>query len=157
MRQTNAAKRKELTDEQKKIRRSIPGYVIKKNLTRGARHGQRMQQCVYYKTHDMLKEARKYKKKMVTEACWTDGTLMSSTASLCQMMGGLKNISFKMINIIGRTFQNDYKKEVGTENPEKKFFESRMYSRTYESPQCHDRSETKMQKTAGRMYSNHWR
>ena len=40
---------------------SIPGYVIKKNPTHGARHGPSMRQYMYHKTHAMLKKASKHK------------------------------------------------------------------------------------------------
>ena len=40
---------------------SIPGYVIKKNPTYGARHGPSVRQCMCYKAHDMLVKARKHK------------------------------------------------------------------------------------------------
>ena len=40
---------------------SIPGYVIKKNPTHGARHGTSMRQCMCCKAHEMLKKARKHK------------------------------------------------------------------------------------------------
>ena len=40
---------------------SIPGYVIKKNPTHGARHGPSMRECMYSKAHDMLRKARKHK------------------------------------------------------------------------------------------------
>ena len=61
MQQMHAAYRKESTVEQGKIRRPIPGYVIEKNPTHGARHGPSVRQCMYYKAHDMLKKARKHK------------------------------------------------------------------------------------------------
>ena len=40
---------------------SIPGYVVKKNATHGARHGPYVRQCMYDKAHDMLRKARKHK------------------------------------------------------------------------------------------------
>ena len=40
---------------------SIPGYVIQKNPTHGARHGQSVRQCMNYKAHDMRRKARKHK------------------------------------------------------------------------------------------------
>ena len=40
---------------------SVTGYVIKKNPTLGARHGQSVRQTMYYKAHDMLKKARNNK------------------------------------------------------------------------------------------------
>ena len=39
----------------------IPGYVIKKNPTHGARHGHPVRQTMYHKAHDMLKKACKHK------------------------------------------------------------------------------------------------
>ena len=59
-----AASRKESTDEQRKIRYErfgvlpIPGSVIKKNPSHGARHGTSMRQTMYFKAHDMLRKAR---------------------------------------------------------------------------------------------------
>ena len=40
---------------------SIPGYVIKRNPSRGAGYGPSMRQCMYFKAHDMLRKARKHK------------------------------------------------------------------------------------------------
>ena len=40
---------------------SIPGYVMKKNLSRGARHGRSLRQTVYHKARDMLRQAKKCK------------------------------------------------------------------------------------------------
>ena len=37
---------------------SIPGYVIKKNQSRGPRHGQSMRQIMYHKARDMLRKAK---------------------------------------------------------------------------------------------------
>ena len=37
---------------------SIPGYVIKKNQSRGPRHGQSMRQTMYHKARDMLRKAK---------------------------------------------------------------------------------------------------
>ena len=39
---------------------SIPGCVIKKNSTHGARHGTPMRQCMYYKAHEILKKVHKH-------------------------------------------------------------------------------------------------
>ena len=40
---------------------SIPGYVIKKNTSHGARHGPSVRQTMYFKAHDMLRKARSNK------------------------------------------------------------------------------------------------
>ena len=37
---------------------SIPGYVTKKNQSRGPRHGQSMRQIMYHKARDMLRKAK---------------------------------------------------------------------------------------------------
>ena len=40
---------------------SIPGYVIQKNLTRGAKHGASERQTMYHKAKEMLQKARQPK------------------------------------------------------------------------------------------------
>ena len=40
---------------------SIPGYVIKKNPSHGARHGSSVRQTLYFPAHDMLRKARSNK------------------------------------------------------------------------------------------------
>ena len=40
---------------------SVPGYVIKKNPSHGARHEPSMRQTMYFKAHDMLRKARNSK------------------------------------------------------------------------------------------------
>ena len=40
---------------------SIPGYVIKKNISRGAKHGPSERQRMYYQANQMLKKARQQK------------------------------------------------------------------------------------------------
>ena len=37
---------------------SIPGFVMKKNQSRGPRHGQSMRQIMYHKARDMLRKAK---------------------------------------------------------------------------------------------------
>ena len=37
---------------------SIPGYVLKKNQSRGARHGQSLRQTMYHKARDMLRKTK---------------------------------------------------------------------------------------------------
>ena len=37
---------------------SIPGYGIKKNQSRGSRHGQSMRQVMYHKARDMSRKAK---------------------------------------------------------------------------------------------------
>ena len=76
-----------------------------------------LRQCMYCKVHEMLKKARKHKKAEVTKTFWTDGTKMVNAASLCQMLGGLENRSFKTMNIALE--DHSYvatRQEVGTRN-----------------------------------------
>ena len=40
---------------------SLPGYVVKKNQPRGAKHGASERQRIYYKAKDMLQKARQPK------------------------------------------------------------------------------------------------
>ena len=40
---------------------SIPGHVIKKNPSHGARHGPSVRQTMYFKAHDMLRKAHSNK------------------------------------------------------------------------------------------------
>ena len=46
---------------------SIPGYVIKRNLTHGARHGPSLRQYMSYKAHEMLKKAHKHDYKHILD------------------------------------------------------------------------------------------
>ena len=41
---------------------SIPGYVLKKNQSRGPRHGPSLRQTVYHEARDMLRKAKNVKK-----------------------------------------------------------------------------------------------
>ena len=89
---------------------------MKKNLTHGAWQGPSMRQCMYYKGHEMLKKARKF--KMVTRTFWTDGITMTNTSNLCKILGGLRNVSFNTMKSHRKTIltlQQD-RKEIGTRN-----------------------------------------
>ena len=57
---------------------SIPGYVIKKHPTHGARHGPSMRQYMYYKVPEMLMKARKHQKRWLQKQSWKDDTMMHS-------------------------------------------------------------------------------
>ena len=83
---------------------SIHGYVINKNPTHGATHGTSVRQCMCYKAHEMVKEVRKHKSVVVTKTFWTDGTMMTDTASLCQILGGLRHRSFNTMKSQWKTF-----------------------------------------------------
>ena len=77
---------------------SIPGYVIKKNLLRGAKHGASERQREYYKAKDMLQKARQPKHGGYKPS-WKDCSTMTNSASLCRKLGGLKNQLFSMTNL----------------------------------------------------------
>ena len=51
---------------------SISCHVIQKNLTHGTRHGTPMRQCMYYKAHDMLKNAQRKQYKSILERSTTE-------------------------------------------------------------------------------------
>ena len=55
-------------------------------------------------------------KVVVTKTFWTDGATMTNTASLCQMLGGLRNRSFNTMKSHRKTIPalQQNKKEVGT-------------------------------------------
>ena len=56
-----AAVGKESTVEQREIRRPVNSWLRQQESYPGARHGPSMQQCMYYKAREILKEARKHK------------------------------------------------------------------------------------------------
>ena len=97
---------------------SIPGYVIKKNPTHGARHGPSMRSACTTK-HMICCGKPASRKVVVTKPFWKDGTMMTNTASLCQILGGLENRSFNIMQshckIIFTWLPG--KKEVGTRKP----------------------------------------
>ena len=94
---------------------SILGYVIKKNPTHGARHGTSVRQCMYYKAW-YAEEKPASTKVVITTTFWTDGTMMTNTASLCQILGGLRNRSFNTMTSHWKTTPTwlHGKEEVGT-------------------------------------------
>ena len=74
--------------------------------------------------------------KMVTKTFWTDGISTTDAANLCQILGGLSNVSFNTMKSHGKTIptlQQD-KKEVGTKN-HGNFHWVQRYTRTIESAQ----------------------
>ena len=67
---------------------SIPGYVIKKNPTHGARRGPSVRQTKHHKAHDILRKARKHKsggrwhdddkyRKSLSDIGWTEEQIIS--------------------------------------------------------------------------------
>ena len=66
---------------------SIPGYVIKKNSSRGVKHGPSKRQKMYYQARPMLKEARQEKQDAI-QRYFHDGTPTKNTESHCQPQGG---------------------------------------------------------------------
>ena len=77
---------------------SIPGYVIKKNFTHGAKHGASERQRMFYKAWEMFQKARQ-PKHGGTKPFWKYGTRTTNTASPCQKLGALKSTSFSMTNL----------------------------------------------------------
>ena len=75
----------------------IPGYVIRKNLTHGVKHGASERQRMYFKAKEMLQKARQPKHGGY-KTILGDGTRMTNTASLCQKLGGLSRL-FSMTNL----------------------------------------------------------
>ena len=57
----NKSKRTKQFDKKNYDAQSIPGYVIRKNLTHGAKHGASQQQRMYYKAKEMLQKVRQPK------------------------------------------------------------------------------------------------
>ena len=60
---------------------SIPGYVIKKNQSRGPRHGQSMRHTMYHKAKDMLRGAKHPKNgscKTILERWYNDAYFQKS-------------------------------------------------------------------------------
>ena len=87
---------------------SIPGYVIKKSPTHGARHGPSVRQTMYHKAHDMLRKARKHKSggyKTILDRWHGDDKFRLS----------LSDVGWTEEQIIPAWLRG--KKEVGTENP----------------------------------------
>ena len=68
---------------------SIPGNVIKKNSSRGAKHGPSERQWMYYTAKQMLKKARKKKHGNHTTVLH-DGTPANRTETRCPKSGGKK-------------------------------------------------------------------
>ena len=78
---------------------------------------------------------------------WSDGTMMTNTASLCQKLGGLRSRSFNMM-------KSHWKSE---REILETFFECRKYSRTMKSAPWLWRGEANMQNIVSRIYSDHWK
>ena len=60
---------------------SIPGYVVKKNQSRGPRHGQSVRQMMYHKARDMLRKAKLPKNgscETILERWYTDADYQKS-------------------------------------------------------------------------------
>ena len=66
------------------------GYVITKNLPRGAKHGGSERQRKYFQSQGHVAEK-------------LDDRRTTTVASLCQKLGGLKNKLFSMTNLHRKT------------------------------------------------------
>ena len=72
---------KESTSEQGEKRRLVnPRLRYQKESYSWSQTWTSMRRYMYHKAHEMLKKARKHN--------WTDGTTMTNTASLWQILGG---------------------------------------------------------------------
>ena len=69
---------------------SIPGFVIKKNSSRSAKHGPFERRRVYHKANKMLIKARQKKSTDATQRYLHDGTPANRTELRCQPSGGKK-------------------------------------------------------------------
>ena len=67
---------------------SIPGCVIKKTPSHGARHGPSVRQTMLFKAHDMLRKGPQQQKLVTVKLFWKDGAKTTNTESLCQVLGG---------------------------------------------------------------------
>ena len=72
-------------------------------------------------------------KVVVTKPFWKDGTMMSNTVSLCQISGGQRNRSFKMMQLHWKIIPTWLHGQKSERQILEKFFECRRYSRTIES------------------------
>ena len=70
---------------------SIPGNVIKKNSSRGAKHGPSERQKMYYQAKQMLKKKHVSKSTNATQRYFHDGTPVNRTEIRCIPSGGEKN------------------------------------------------------------------
>ena len=70
---------------------SILGYLMKKDQSRGARHGQSIRQIMYYKSTRYDEESPKQKEWIVQQLILKDGPGMNDIARICQNLDGLKN------------------------------------------------------------------
>ena len=91
---------------------SIPGYVIKKIPSHGARHGPTVRHKIHHKAHDMLKKDQKKQ----CSTFWKGGTETISTKVLCLKLGGMKKQEWPTTRSHLRTTPTlrREKKEVGT-------------------------------------------
>ena len=69
---------------------SIPGYVIKKNSSRGAKHGPSERQKTYHQAKQMLKRPDR-ESTDATQRYSHDGTPTKNTDCHCMTSGGEKN------------------------------------------------------------------
>ena len=71
----NACSRRKELNSRTKVRTTsclIPGFVIQKNPSHGARHGPTLPQYMYHKAHDMLKKAQKKHCSAILERWYKD-------------------------------------------------------------------------------------
>ena len=71
---------------------SIPGYVIKKNQSRDARHDQSLRQTMYHKARDMLRRP-KMQRMVIAKLFLKGGTRTQKISRMCLNTDGQKNKS----------------------------------------------------------------
>ena len=72
---------------------SIPGCVIKKNSSRGVKHGPSERQRMYYKAKEMQQKSSSRKSTEAIHPYLHDGTTTTSTEIRCHSLGGPRRIS----------------------------------------------------------------
>ena len=81
---------------------SIPGYVIKKNQSRGSRHGQSTGQMMYHKARATLRR-RNFQWRVRAILFWKDGTQMQTIKSRCLMKVGQRRKSYNTTHLPWKT------------------------------------------------------
>ena len=112
---------------------SIPGYVIERNHTSGAKRGPTMRQCMYCKGHEVVKKAHKYEYKTVLGRRYNDDKYRKSLTDIGRNEEG--RMQYDKIALEDHSYIPT-KEEVGTRihgNPH--CIERRRCTRTIESAQ----------------------
>ena len=131
---------------------SLPGYVIEKNPTHA---GPSMRQCMYYKAHETVKQARKHKhgyKNILYR--WND-KYRKSLSDIVWIEGG--KIKYDEIALEDHSDVATREERSRNEKSWTLSIECRGCTRTNESAQFLQRGEADMQKTVPGAHSDHWK